>query len=59
VRRLGEQQRIVVAERFRPGAIPDHRRFTPGHQRDLAGWQSRIPASRNAGILVLLKQFGG
>jgi hypothetical protein len=48
VRRPGEQQRIVVAERFRPGAIPDH-----------AWWQSRIPASRNAGILVLLKQFGG
>jgi hypothetical protein len=29
VRSLGEQQRILAAERFAPGAIPDHRRFTP------------------------------
>jgi hypothetical protein len=48
VRSLGEQQRIRAAERFAPGAIPDNRWVTPGHQSDLAGWQSRMPASRNA-----------
>jgi hypothetical protein len=36
-----EQQRILAAERLAPGTIPDHRRFTSGHLRDLAaGWEA-------------------
>ena len=44
MRSLSAQQRILAAERFAPGAIPDHRRFTPRHLRDLAaGWKPAPP----------------
>jgi hypothetical protein len=67
VRSLGEQQRILAAERFAPGAIPDHRRFTPSHLRDLAaGWeagaaapgQSRLVKRRHQGLAVPVKILG-
>jgi len=37
VRSLGEQQRILAAERFAPGAIPDHRRIPPVTRAILRG----------------------
>ena len=68
LRSLGEQQRILAAERFAPpGAVADHRRFTPGPLRDLAaGWeagtvvpgQSRPVKGRHQGLAVPVKILG-